>query len=224
VCDGTHVSRKHFNDQQVCTFFLTARGKVTLYYSIAPPRESCYIITKCSGSLAPKEERDIKVGFLPVTIGRFSAGVLIECRGISFKEVFFTGIGAMMKLDVTPEVVNLGRCSYNLKTSHVITLKNSGDVTVYASFNQQKIGPNDPCVIYCPDDVEVKPRETVKCPYLVEVVEIGKFQSVISIVTKEKIYTVPVTGVGIKINLSSKSLMILESEELINVCLLSYFV
>lgn len=124
-----------------------------------------------------------------------------------------------MKLDVSPEVVDLGRCSFNLKTSHVMYLKNSGDVTIYASFKQQKIGPNDPCIIYCPDDVEVKPRETAKCPYLVEVNEIGKFQSIISIVTKEKIYNVPVTGVGIKIDLSVKSRTILNSEELTNVCL-----
>jgi hypothetical protein len=125
----------------------------------------------------------------------------------------------MMKMDVSPEIVNLGRCSYNLKTSHVITLKNSGDVTIYAKFQQQKIGPNDPCIIYCPDDVEVKPRETVKCPYLVLVHEIGKFQTIMSIVTKEKIYNVPVNGVGIKINLSSKSRMILDSEDLVNVCI-----
>jgi hypothetical protein len=65
--------------------------------------------------------------------------------------------------------------------------------------------------------VEVKPRETVKCPYLVEVQEIGKFQTAMSIITKEKIYSVPVNGVGIKIDLSSKSRMILASEDLGNV-------
>lgn len=76
---------------------------------MVPPRESCYIVARSSGSLAPKEEKDLKVGFLPVAIGRFSASVAIECKGINFKEAVLSGIGALLKLDISPEIVNLGK-------------------------------------------------------------------------------------------------------------------
>lgn len=192
-----------------------------------PPRESCYIVTKSSGVLGPKEEKDIKVGFLPVSIGRFSASLVIECKGVSFKEVALSGIGAVMKLKVLPEIVDLGtthiflthkgRCSYKLETTHIITLKNMGDVTVYASFQHEKNGSSEACELICPEDVEIKPRDTVRCPYAVIVNEIGRFQTTLMICTREKVYKVPIFGVSIRIDLSSKGRAIIAEENLSNV-------
>lgn len=90
---------------------------------------------------------------------------------------------------------------------------------MYASFRQIHNGKNDPCTIYCPDDVQVRPRETIKCAYSIEVHEVGNFQTMLSIVTKEKIYNVPVYGMGIRIDLSERSKLILEEEDLVNVIL-----
>lgn len=189
---------------------LINRGKVPLVFSITPPRETSFLMQKTTSTLAPKQEMDVKVGFSPVAVGRFASSLIIECRGINYKEVILSGIGALMKLDVIPDVIDLGKCSYELKMSNVLTLRNAGDVTINASFSAAQDDPS--CDFLCPDPVDVRPKETVRCPYAITVNTIGAFETSLSIQTREKKYTVPISGVGIKIVLSKLSRKILENE------------
>ncbi|KAL3901175.1 MAG: hypothetical protein SGCHY_000808 [Lobulomycetales sp.] len=92
-----------------------------------------------------------------------------------------------------------------------------GDVTVYASFQHEKNGSSEACELICPEDVEIKPRDTVRCPYAVIVNEIGRFQTTLMICTREKVYKVPIFGVSIRIDLSSKGRAIIAEENLSNI-------
>lgn len=136
---------------------LINRGKVPLVFSITPPRETSFLMQKTTSTLAPKQEMDVKVGFSPVAVGRFASSLIIECRGINYKEVILSGIGALMKLDVIPDVIDLGKCSYELKMSNVLTLRNAGDVTINASFSAAQDDPS--CDFLCPDPVDVRPKK-----------------------------------------------------------------
>ncbi|KAJ3226712.1 hypothetical protein HK099_004322 [Clydaea vesicula] len=199
-----------FSYKEVVT--LINKGRVPLQFSIVPPREIAFATSKVSAVLAPKQETDVKVSFTPTATGRYTTGLVIECRGINYKEVVLTGIGANMKFDIIPQAIDLGRCSYGLQSSHILLLKNSGDVAILAAFSQKDSESH--CTIFCPEAVQVNPRESVRCPYSITVNTVGKFQTHLHVSTRENNYSIPISGTGLKIILSKRSQEILEKENL----------
>ena len=84
------------------------KGRVPLFYSISPPKETCFIVGRSSGTLLPKQEHDFSVAFSPTGQGRFTTGVVIECKGINYKEIIVSGVGAILKVDISPRNIDLG--------------------------------------------------------------------------------------------------------------------
>ncbi|KAJ3108170.1 hypothetical protein HDU97_002082 [Phlyctochytrium planicorne] len=88
-------------------FTLTNKGKVPLHFNIPPLREICYSVSSNQGYLHVKESLDIDVAFKPNGIGRFANSFIVECKGISYKEIVVVGIGGQMKLDISPPVLDI---------------------------------------------------------------------------------------------------------------------
>lgn len=75
---------------------------------------------------------------------------------------------------------------------HGLLLSNKGDVTLYIDF---KCGePSDECVMTMPESIVLKPNRTTRCFFGATAKIVGLFNSKIIISTKEKSYTVNVTG------------------------------
>ncbi|KAI8809955.1 hypothetical protein BJ742DRAFT_868198 [Cladochytrium replicatum] len=66
-------------------------------------------VSLLSGSLAIHESKNIDVFFKPNMLGRFVNSLMIECKGINYKEVSIVGIGGQMKVEIFPPSPNLGR-------------------------------------------------------------------------------------------------------------------
>jgi hypothetical protein len=60
------------------------------------------------GLLEVKDSIDIDVMFRPTSLGRFANSFIVECKGVSYKEIVVVGIGGQMKLDISPIKVDLG--------------------------------------------------------------------------------------------------------------------
>ena len=84
------------------------KGVVALNYYIPKPNDVCYEVENSSGTLLPKEERDVEISFTPPSIGRFASSILIECRGMNYKEIIVSGIGATLGLSITPPEFDFG--------------------------------------------------------------------------------------------------------------------
>ncbi|KAJ1558925.1 hypothetical protein HK096_000589, partial [Nowakowskiella sp. JEL0078] len=74
------------------TFTMINKGKVPLQFVIPPIRDMSYSISKMKGKLIPKESTDVDVFFRPTSLGRFANSLMIECKGINYKEVELVGI------------------------------------------------------------------------------------------------------------------------------------
>ncbi|KAJ3141473.1 F-actin-capping protein subunit beta, partial [Physocladia obscura] len=171
------------------------KGKVPLRFNIPPMREASYSVSQSTGFLNVKESIDIDVGFKPSGVGRFAYSFIVECKGISYKEVVVVGIGGNAKLDITPSNIELGRSPCDLRVYHVITLANAGEVVLYVDWDHIPDAQESNCSIHLPESLVIMPGKLV-------------------IKTKERSYVVPVTGIGVRILLTEKSRRILESENL----------
>ena len=84
------------------------QGKVPLHFNIPPLRETCYTVSNVQGNIQVKESLDIDVLFKPTSPGRFANSLIIECKGVSYKEVVIVGVGGQMKLDIFPPKADIG--------------------------------------------------------------------------------------------------------------------
>jgi hypothetical protein len=63
-----------------------------------------------------KESTEIDVVFKPNSTGRFANSFIVECKGVSYKEIVVVGIGGQMKLEISPKSVDLGEFVYFAKS------------------------------------------------------------------------------------------------------------
>ncbi|KAJ3215481.1 hypothetical protein HDU67_000339 [Dinochytrium kinnereticum] len=196
-------------------FTLTNKGKVPLHFNIPPLREVCYSVSTNQGYLNVKESSDIDVSFRPNAFGRFANSFIVECKGISYKEIVVVGIGGQMKLDISPPIIDIGRSPCDLRVFHVIMLTNNGDVNLYVDWSLSE-DPNmaSTCSITLPDPVVVPPGRMVRCIFGATAHMVGPISSEIMVKTREKSYSIPIFGTGVKIILTKRSRKILESENL----------
>lgn len=186
VCAAGHIYSENI--------VLFNKGKVPLHFTIPPPRDSSFSISKQSGDLAPKEEVSVGLDFCPATFGRLATSVIVECKGINYKEVLVSGIGAVMKMDISPKILELGPCPCDLPSQHLVSFKNSGDVLLKLSFSYSSKDKPKSCTLIFPEPVEIKPGDIAKCTYSVIPHVVGKFFAKMAVVTKEKTYHLPVSG------------------------------
>ncbi|KAJ3034628.1 hypothetical protein HDV00_004834 [Rhizophlyctis rosea] len=194
------------------TFSITNKGKVPISFTIPPLRETSYTVTMSHGVLEPKETKDVDVMFKPAGVGRFANTFIVECKGINYKEVVVIGVGGQMKLEISPSVLQMGRCPCDLRVYHGITLINHGDVTLYADFPDNQSTPE--CEIIPPASIAIKPNQSVRCLIGITAKTVACFRAKLKLTTKEKGYDIPLEGVGLKIVLSERSKKILEEERL----------
>ncbi|KAJ3338988.1 hypothetical protein HDU93_008811 [Gonapodya sp. JEL0774] len=88
------------------TISITNKGKVPLAWQIPSPKDH-YTLSKSEGSMLPRENEDIKVSFTPPSFGKFTSSLLVECKGINYKEIALLGVGGRMNLDIAPTTVSL---------------------------------------------------------------------------------------------------------------------
>lgn len=83
-------------------FAITNKGKVPLYWSMASNKE-VFILDKQSGEVKASCTEEVPIHFLPATIGRQAATMMLECRGLNFKEIHVSGVGGSLGLDMEPK-------------------------------------------------------------------------------------------------------------------------
>ncbi|TPX70947.1 hypothetical protein CcCBS67573_g06390 [Chytriomyces confervae] len=191
------------------------KGKVPLHFNIPPMREVSYSVSQPTGYLDLKESVELDVIFKPSGIGRFAHSFIVECKGVSYKEVVVVGIGGNVKLDISPQAVDLGQSPCDLRVYHVITLSNTGDVTLHIDWGSQvdqSEGAN--CTLHLPDPIVILPGRAARCIFSATAHKIGPISAKLIVRSKEKTFVVPVAGFGVRIILTEKSRRILESENL----------
>ncbi|KAI8822039.1 uncharacterized protein EV422DRAFT_414299 [Fimicolochytrium jonesii] len=204
VCAVGHSYREPFT--------LTNKGKVPVHFTIAPSREPSYSVGRVFGNLEPKESMDIDAFFKPAGLGKFAHTFMIECKGINYKELAVIGIGGLLKLEYSPSTLEFGRSPCNLRIFQPLLLANKGDVILQISF--KIVDANDDCVITLPDPVTLRPSRSTRCFFGVAAMKVGAFTAKVAVCTREKVYSINVTGSGIKIELDPKSKEVLETEKL----------
>ncbi|KAJ3205215.1 hypothetical protein HDU82_005341 [Entophlyctis luteolus] len=189
------------------------KGKVPLHFNIPTMRDPSYSVSQPNGFLDLKQSIDVDIIFKPSAIGRFACSFIVECRGVSYKEVVVVGIGGTVKLDIAPSGIDLGQSPCDLKVYHIITLSNSGDVVQYVDWEAQPDAENS-CVLHLPEPVTLIPGRALRCILGATAQTIGPLAATLIIKTKEQKYKVLVSGIGVRIVLTEKSRRILDTEKL----------
>ncbi|RKO94673.1 hypothetical protein BDK51DRAFT_29030 [Blyttiomyces helicus] len=195
VCAVGHTYKETFN--------MANKGKVPIGWTIPPVREASYAVSQSDGVLQPKESLDVDVYFRPISVGKYANTLMVECKGINYKEVAVIGIGGLLKLDILPSILD------------IVTLQNHGDVTIFADFAEEPADDSgSTCSVTVPLSKVIKPGRSARCLFGVLTKTIGPFRTRLQLTTKEKTYYIPVFGVGVKIVLTERSRHILQSEHL----------
>ncbi|KAI8912727.1 hypothetical protein EDD86DRAFT_274387 [Gorgonomyces haynaldii] len=187
------------------------RGKVPLRFSIPPCKDPSFMTDVVSGTLAPKETTKIQVLFTPTQLAKASSSILIECKGIHYKEIIVVGVGGQVNLDPHPKAIMLGRCPYDLLLPQLLELRNNGDVTTMIDFSETELNQRN-CTLQVPEPFMIPPNRATKCQVGFKATSAGQFSCKLKFSTKEQTFVIPVSGVGIKINLSKRSHEILTTE------------
>jgi hypothetical protein len=93
-----------------------------------------------------------------------------------------------------------------------VRIVNDGDISLKLDFTKTKI-EQGPCKITLPEPFSIAPKQTGECVFGFSAFTVQRFYCKIVICTIEQTFTIPVTGVGIKINLSQKSKALLQNEK-----------
>lgn len=93
------------------SILLENRGKVPLKCIIPPCKDASFLTSISSILLHPKDTVTINVLFTPLIIGKASSSILVECKGVHYKEVVVVGMGGTMRLDIQPKNIHLGTTS-----------------------------------------------------------------------------------------------------------------
>ncbi|KAJ3333298.1 hypothetical protein HDU76_009624 [Blyttiomyces sp. JEL0837] len=204
------------NHTYVEKFAIANKGRVPLHFNIPTLREPSYSVSLSQGQLDVKESVEIDVMFRPSGIGRFANSFIIECKGVSYKEIVVVGIGGQMRLDISPQLVDIGRSPCDLRVYHVLMLTNTGDVTLHVEWDQSPQSSTSPqqCLLTLPEPVIIPPGRIVRCIFGATALVVGELSSSFILRTKEKTYTIGVSGIGVRIKLTERSRRILESENL----------
>ncbi|KAI9004707.1 hypothetical protein BC832DRAFT_557874, partial [Gaertneriomyces semiglobifer] len=193
------------------TFTLVNKGKVPFTFSIPAIREQSYSVNLTGGRLEPKETKDVCVSFKPASLGRYAHTLSVECKGINNKEVVLVGIGGILKLDIQPSVLEIGKCPCSLKVYHSMVVTNKGEVTVHVGFT---IETTKGCVVTTPDGMVLKPNRAQRVFFGVTALEVGEITAKVTVTTKERAYGININGTGMKITLSPLAESILSEERL----------
>ena len=195
-------------------FQIENKGKVPLHYTIPQCKETSFSTSIDDGILTPKETAEIKAYFTPIGFGKLTSSIIVECKGVHYKEIVVVGVGGQMAMDIQPKAINVGRCPFEFRVYETITIVNEGDVTLYLDFGATELKQDD-CLLLPPDNVTILPRKSAKCIVGISTSMIGKFSAKLKFETKEQSYTIPISGVGIKIILTGRSNEILKNENLL---------
>eukprot|EP00842_Homolaphlyctis_polyrhiza_P004088 jgi/Hompol1/4680/HPOL_000802-RA len=188
-------------------FQIENKGKVPVHFTIPPCKESSYTTSISSGLLAPKEIIPVEVYFTPATVGKITSSVMVECKGIHYKEIVVVGVGGVMKVDVHPMSIDVGRCPFGLRIYETITITNGGDVTLFVDFSATD-AVQQHCEIMVPDPVSIGPRRSAKCIIGFSTSVVGHFSANLRFNTKEQSFSIPISG---------RSKDVLEHEQLMSI-------
>jgi hypothetical protein len=99
------------------TFVLCNRGKVTLSWKISDLSSNLadsFDFSSKSGSILPGATFDVVVTFTPKDYKKYSAHVIVECRGSTSRDVTLIGVGGIFEIDWTPKSLEFGKPPYHL--------------------------------------------------------------------------------------------------------------
>jgi hypothetical protein len=137
---------------------------------------------------------------------------LIECRGISFKEISCIGAGGRLLWNVNTSGINFGKISCNVNYIATIEISNMGDIVLNPVFSSKNVtGKTD---VEYPSNISIRPGGKAKVTISVEIRESGDFETELSMNVQDQIKTVLLKGAGTMIQLSSSGLRVLRNEQL----------
>nr|KAJ3422416.1 hypothetical protein HK105_008153 [Polyrhizophydium stewartii] len=160
-------------------FQIENKGKVPVHFTIPPCKDTSYTTSTTSGVLAPKEVTNVEVYFVPSVIGKITSSVIVECKGIHYKEIVVVGVG--------------GRCPFGLRIYETITISNGGDVALFLDFSATDAQQGD-CQIVVPEPVTIGPRRSAKCIIGFAASVVGHFSAKLRFNTKEQSFLIPISG------------------------------
>ena len=194
------------------SFTIINKGKVPLYWNIGNLPKETFVVAKDRGELAAGTSEDVGVSFTATSAGRKVTTLLLELRGLNFKELRFSGIGGSLGLKIYPENgVELGPCPCLFNVSNEFTLLNTGEVTLHLKFEYES---SKALKLNLPGMLDLKPRRRKHVKFSAIALEEGPFSTTIFIKAKEGVFPVSVKGQGIKIHLREKVEDLLKHERL----------
>ncbi|KAJ3268590.1 Cilia- and flagella-associated protein 47 [Terramyces sp. JEL0728] len=193
------------------SFYIENRGKVKLHFNIPVCKESSYVTSISHGALDPRETVTVNLLFSPRALGKLTGSLIVDCKGIHYKEIVLVGMGGNMVVDILPKVLDLERCPFGLTVYDTVKIRNTGDVNLAVDFSST-VQNQGSCYVVIPEPLYVEARTVVSVSVGFIVNAVDRFYAKLSIRTKEQTYIIPVTGIGIKISLSQTSKEILARE------------
>lgn len=167
-------------------------GKVALNYKLINPSESNYSFPASVGSIQPKKEVMVPVIFTPTEQIKYSNRIVVECKGISNKEVLSIGAGGSFSWGLEPDTLRLEKISCRVRYALKFDICNMGDITLSAEFEFDL--QSGSLSIQLPKVVTVGPNSTQTCQFHATCDEIGDFLGQINVITQEEILTLEITG------------------------------
>jgi hypothetical protein len=172
-------------------FTVENRGKVPLKFNIPPCKDSNFSLSITNAQLAPKETQCVEIMFMPNSLGKITSNLLIECKGIHYKEIILVGHGGDLNLEYMPQSISLGRCPFELPVHQIVHFNNLGDVAQHIEFTKMD---NQNVKVQVPDPFVVQPNRTAKCQISFGALQVGHFEFELCFKTRESKYTIPITG------------------------------
>ncbi|KAI8896807.1 hypothetical protein BC833DRAFT_629307 [Globomyces pollinis-pini] len=168
------------------------RGKVKLHFTIPACKESSYLASVSHGVLEPKESTSVDVLFLPKTIGKIPASLIIDCKGIHYKEIVLVGMGGILEMDISPKTIDLERCPFGLTAFESLKIHNKGDVSLSFDFSSTKLDQGV-CEIIIPEPFTVPPKQQGSCMIGFLVKTVDRFYCKVSFASREQSFLIPAT-------------------------------
>jgi hypothetical protein len=192
------------------TFAVVNKGKVPFQWAI-PKSRDVFTVSETRGTLEPKSSFEVEVLFKPPSMGRFASSFVVECRGLSFKELFVNGVGGLLKFEVFPPIIDIGRsscdesiiinvcnqgdCPCDYPQPYFISIVNTGDITLNLKFDYDLDNGASHCEIILPDQIVLKPRRKARCKIMVIARDITSIAAILHVAAPEKKISVPIKGI-----------------------------
>lgn len=158
------------------TINLVNASKVPLFFNIPQLDSDEFTCDVVKGKLEAKESQPVSITFKPIKYKRYHAKIIVECRGVNFKEITVVGIGGFHSLRLESPRLNLQKISCHVHYTHFVPLNNLGELFLKPEFTVEYV-KGDGLVSMVDCDDMLYPMTVVKYPFTIALNSIGEFEA-----------------------------------------------